>query len=162
MKERIRHRILIICILIIVVGGITLLLNNISFNPDFSVMDAISSATKKSSHDKGSEKVISKWKYTREDIELSDNDSYTESFIIIEDVTYKILENTYRKENAGKMTLLSNKEDTNYQAAVKKVAEYLENQGYDIQIKEYTESMMLSMAHAGKFTFFIMDEEVQQ
>lgn len=47
MKERIQHSLVLLIGLLVIVGGISLFLNNASYNPDFSVMDAISGATKK-------------------------------------------------------------------------------------------------------------------
>lgn len=162
MKEKIQHRLWILAIAIFIVSAISLLLNNMSFNPNFSIIDAISSPTKKSHRSKDSSKVISTWNYAKEDFAFYDEDSYTETMIKPKKVSYKILENNDKKTKEKKVTLLSNKENVSYQNAVNEVADYLENQGYDIQIKEYTETMMRSMVHAGKFTFFLMNAEVSQ
>lgn len=162
MKEKIQHRLLILFLLTVIVGGISLFLNNLSFNPDFSVMDAVTGATKKSHPNENSGEVISTWNYTKEDLALPEENSYTETQITAGKVTYRVLENSDKKNKAKKVTLLSNKEDVSYQNAVQDVAAYLKDQGYDIQIKECTETMMLSMVHAGNFTFFVMDEEVLQ
>ena len=51
MKEKIKHMLFVTACLVIIVAGISVLFHNISYNPDFSVMDAISGATKKSKHE---------------------------------------------------------------------------------------------------------------
>ena len=160
MKSHIQRRLLIVIILTAIVGGITQLLYNVSYNPNFSFVDAISGATRKSHSNSDSRDIISTWNYTRDDIALSDDNLCIETVITTGKSAYRLLEN--RSAASKTAILLSNKEDISYQNAVNVVAEYLGNQGYDIQIKEYSEIMMLSMAHAGKFTFFLMDEEVVQ
>ena len=64
MKKAIRHRILVLLALIIVTGGISIFFNNVSFDPDFSVVDALSGATKKSKKKAVTGETISTWKYT--------------------------------------------------------------------------------------------------
>ena len=162
MKEKIQHRAVILVILFLIVLGISLLLNNLSFNPSFSVLDAVSGATRKAHRSRGRQEMISDWSYSREELALSENDSYTENLIVPGKTAYRILENNSRKTDGKTAILLSNKEDVSYQNAVNEVAAYLTEQGYDIQIKEYPETMMLSMVHAGKFTFFLMDQEAAQ
>lgn len=162
MKSHIQRRLLIVIILTAIVGGITQLLYNVSYNPNFSFVDAISGATRKSHSNSASRDIISTWNYTRDDIALPDDNSSIETVITTGKVAYRLLENRSIASESKTAILLSNKEDISYQNAVNVVAEYLGNEGYDIQIKEYSEIMMLSMAHAGKFTFFLMDEEVVQ
>ena len=166
MKEKIQHRVFILFILFLIVWGISLFLNNISFIPDFSIMDAISGATRRSHQSEDSADVISNWNYTREELALPENKSYTETVIVPRKAAYRILENDSQKigtkADTKTATLLSNKENVSYQNAVQEVAAYLTDQGYDVRIKECSETMMLSMVHAGKFTFFLMDQEVAQ
>ena len=154
MREKIQHRVWIVVLLVLAVGGITLLLNNISFNPDFSVMDAMSGATKHSQKNESAREVISSWSYTWEDLALADADAYSEILVSIGKVEYRLLVNNRQKNQSKYAVLLTNKENTAYQNAVKQVASYLQDEGYEIRIKECTETMMLS--------FFVMDEEVQQ
>lgn len=162
MKEKIEHRVFILLTLVLIVGGIALFLNNLSFNPDFSIMDAVSGATQRSHKSEDQQDVISTWNYTREELALPENNSYAETLITPQKTAYRILENSSQKTNTKTAILLSNKQDVSYQNAVQEVADYLTDQGYDVQIKECSETMMLSMVHAGKFTFFIMDQEVAQ
>ena len=186
MKKAIQHRALILLALIIVTGGISIFLNNVSFNPDFSVVDALSGATKRSKKKAVTGKIISTWKYTREDVALKEEQyaekgqrtskgqdtkkeqhkkQYAEKILTTDKGKYRILENKSAKKKIKSETkeiiLLSNKENSSYQKAVKNVASCLEKQGNSVQIKECTETMMLSMAHAGHFTVFVMSEEEQ-
>lgn len=186
MKKAIQHRALILLALIIVTGGISIFLNNVSFNPDFSVVDALSGATKKSKKKAVTGETISTWKYTIEDVALKKGqytekgqstkkgqyikkaqyeEQYIEKILKIDEGTYRILENEGVKKKIKSKTkeiiLLSNKENSSYQKAVKNVASYLEKQGNSVRIKECTETMMLSMVHAGDFTVFVMSEEEQ-
>lgn len=184
MKKAIQHRALILLTLIIVTGGISIFLNNVSFNPDFSVVDALSGATQKSKKTVVKGEKISTWKYTIEDVALKGEqeaekeqttkeeqytkkqqhkEQYIEKILTTDEGIYCILENGNAKKKIEKKTekiiLLSNKENSSYQKAVKNVASYLEKQGNSVQIKECTETMMLSMVHAGDFTVFVMSEE---
>lgn len=185
MKKAIRHRILVLLALIIVTGGISIFLNNVSFNPDFSVVDALSGATKRSKKKAVTGETISMWKYTIEDValkkqkytgegsakkgqyikEAQQEERYIEKILKTEEGTYRILENESAKKKIKskkkEIILLSNKENSSYQKAVKNIASYLKKQGDAVRIKECTETMMLSMVHAGDFTVFVMSEEEQ-
>ena len=101
MKERIQHFTLIFLALLIIVGGISIFLNNASYNPDFSVIDAISGATKKTHNDKN--ETVSSWGYTKEDVDLSEElfSNYTEEMIVTAGSTYKVLENTSTIKNTN-------------------------------------------------------------
>ena len=160
MKEKIKHITFVAVGLVIIVIGISVLFHNISYNPNFSVMDAISGATKKSKHDsKGKDNEISSdWNYTKDDIALSGKE-YTEESIIIKDRTYKLLKSKTKFSKKEQIILLSNKEDETYQKAVRNVADQFERQGYKVSIKQCSETMMLSLAHAGHFDLFLMREE---
>ena len=161
MKEKIQHLMLILLVLLISVGGISVFLNNASYNPDFSVIDAISGATKKAHRDKGKSETASVWGYSKDDLALSGG-KYTEEIIITAGNTYKVLENTSAMEHADDIVLLSDKGNEEYQKAVRNVSDYLEKQGYHVRIKECSEIMMLSLVHAGNFALFLMSEEATQ
>ena len=157
MKEHIRHRILLICIVMAIAGGISELLYNASYNPDFSVLDAISSATKKSHSKKNkTKKEDSVWHYTIADIALENESQYLETDIVTDTGTYKVLQRNVLPE---KVTVLSNKKDADYEAAASAVATYFEKQGYTVSVKSCTIEMMLSLAHAERFDIFVMSEE---
>ena len=187
MRKAIQHRVLILLTLIIVTGGISIFLNNVSFNPDFSVVDALSGATKRSKKKAVKGENILTWEYTIEDVALKEErdaekeqtikedqytkkqqhkEQYVEKILKTDEGTYRILENENAKMKMQKKTeaiiLLSNKENSSYQKVVKNIASYLEKQGNSVRIKECTEIMMLSMVHAGDFTVFVMSEEKQQ
>lgn len=158
-KEIIRHRMLILILWIAVVSGISIFLYNISYNPNFSVTDAMSGATKKSQN--GSGKVIVDWNYTKEDIDIKDQ-KYIENEITISDKKYKILQKDTVRNKKNTIILLSNKENMTYQRAVNQMSNYFTKQGYKVRVKKTTETMMLSMVHAGKFDVFLMSEEEAQ
>ena len=158
MKEKIKHMLFVTACLVIIVAGISVLFHNISYNPDFSVMDAISGATKKSKHNKKEMKEDPDWNYTKDDIVLSGKE-YTEESITIKNCIYKLLKNKTKFSKKEQIILLSNKEDKTYQKAVRNVADRFERQGYKVSIKQSSETMMLSLAHAGHFDLFLMKEE---
>ena len=158
MKEIIKHMLFVTACLVIIVAGISVLFHNISYNPDFSVMDAISGATKKSKHNKKETKEDPDWNYTKDDIVLSGKE-YTEESITIKNCIYKLLKNKTKFSKKEQIILLSNKEDKTYQKAVRNVADRFERQGYKVSIKQSSETMMLSLAHAGHFDLFLMREE---
>ena len=118
---------------------------------------------KKTHSDNDKSETVSSWGYTKEDIALSEElfSSYTEEMIVIAGNTYRVLENTSDK-NTDKIVLLSDKGNKEYQRAVKNIADYLKEQGYHVRIKECSETMMLSLVHAGHFDIFLMSEEVAQ
>ena len=164
MKEAVQHKILVFGILVIVAGSISVFLNNASFNPNFSVLDALTGATRKSHHtelESTSEDAEPLWAYTQENLQLPDDAPYIEESIMTDSGTFHVLKKT---ESAGKkrpLALLSNSENSDYQQAVRLLAETLEAQGETVQIKEYTETVMLSLAHAEKFDYFLLSEEEQ-
>ena len=125
MKEKIKHMLFVTASLVIIVAGISVLFHNISYNPDFSVMDAISGATKKSKHNKKETKEDPDWNYTKDDIALSGKE-YTEESITIKNCTYKLLKNKTKFSKKEQIILLSNKEDKTYQKAVRNVADHFE------------------------------------
>ena len=153
---------LILLILLLIVGGVSAFLNNASYNPDFSMIDAISGATKKSHNVEGKNEVAFNWGYSKNEIALSGKD-YTEETIITAGNTYKVLENTSAVEKNGRdIVLLSDKENEEYQKAIQNISDYLKGQGYHVRIKKCSEIMMLSLVHAGHFDIFLMSEEEVQ
>ena len=92
MKEKIQHRLFVLAALLVLVGGISLFLNNASYNPNFSVLDAITGATKKTQHSEAKDEIVPAWGYTTDDIALSEKD-YVEEKIVTEKNTYKVLKN---------------------------------------------------------------------
>lgn len=158
MREKAQHFLLVLLGTLVVSTGIAVLLNNASYNPDFSMMDAISGATKKAHKGNAENEINVTWEYSKDDVGLS-GENYAEDAIVIEGNTYKVLKNSSAMENGSDIVLLSNKEDQEYQKAVVCIADHLKKQGYSVQIKEYNEIMMLSLIHAGRFSIFLMSEE---
>lgn len=160
MKEKMKHMLFVAAGLVVIVTGISVLFHNISYNPNFSVMDAISGATKRSKNDsknKGNEEVFD-WNYTKDDIALSEKE-YAEVSITIKNRTYHLLKSKTKFSKKENIILLSSKENKAYQKAVQNVADDLKKQGYKVSIKQYSETMMLSLAHAGHFDLFLMKEK---
>lgn len=160
-KEKIRHAGLVLLVLLAIVGGIYLFLYNASYNPDFSMIDVLSGATKKTHRAAGDptkEKTASAWGYTKDDVAWSGKSD--EEGIVTAGTTYRVLKNISDREKTDEQVLLSNRENPDYQKAVRRIAENLEKQGYRIRIKECGETMMLSLVHAGHFDWFLMCEEV--
>ena len=158
MKERIQHLMLVLLVLLILTGGISVFLDNASYNPDFSVIDAISGATKKTHYDSDSGETVSVWGYSKDDVALSGAD-YAEETITTSGHTYKVLTHTPSVEKTDNIVLLSDKGNKEYQKAVRNVADHLKEQGYHVRIKKCSEIMMLSLVHAGHFDMFLMSEE---
>lgn len=158
MREKVQHFLLILLGTLVISTGIAVLLNNASYNPDFSMMDAISGATKKAHKANPENEINTIWEYSKDDVGLS-GENYVEDVIVTEGTTYKVLKNPSAMENGSDIVLLSNKEDPEYQKAVVRIADHLEKQGYSVRIKEYNEIMMLSFVHAGRFSIFLMSEE---
>ena len=159
MKEKMKHMLFVAAGLMVIVTGISMLFHNISYNPNFSVMDAISGATKRlknDSKDKGNE-ASSDWNYTKADIALSGKE-YTEVLITTKNSTYHLLKSKQKFSKKQDIILLSSKENKTYQKAVQNVADNLKKQGHKISIKQCSETMMLSLAHAGHFDLFLMKE----
>lgn len=164
MKEHLKRRTLILLALAIIVGVTSLFLYNVSFNPSFSAVDLVTSASKKSrqkTKEDSTEKAAD-WGYTLDDLALSEPENYEETEITANGKTYHILKNTAKISEEDDLIILSDKEDSFYQTAVQDVVDALEQQGYQVTIKTYSKTMMLSMVHAGRFSIFLMSEEEQQ
>lgn len=157
-KEKIKHRCMILLIWLIAVFGISVFLNHASFDPNFSILDVVTGATKKSDKKNTKEKIL--WKYTKDELYLSKKQNVKEVKIKINDIIYHVLKKDL--QNKKEILLLSNKEDKDYQKAVECIEKYFETQGYQVKIKKTTETMMLSMVHAGKFDLFLMSEEEKE
>ena len=112
---------------------------------------------KDQSKDKGNE-TVSDWNYTKDDIALSGKE-YKEVSITTKNSTYHLLKSKTKFSKKQNIILLSNKENKTYQKAVQNVADNLKKQGYKIFIKQCSETMMLSLVHAGHFDLFLMKEE---
>ena len=164
MKEAVQHKILVLGILVIVAGSISVFLNNASFNPDFSMLDALTGATRKAHHAESesvSESSEPLWEYTLDDIQLPEETPYVVEKIATDNETFCVLKKLGSTEQKKPQILLSNSENSAYQQAVQSLAGALEAQGENVQIKEYTETVMLSMAHAEKFDYFLLRGEEQ-
>ena len=158
MQDQLKRRFIILLLSLLIVIGISTFLNRASFDPNFSIVDAISGATKRSHRNSSKTDDVTAWGYTMDDLALPDVTAYIEETIVIENSSYVLL----RKEDLPNKTLLilSDKDNRDYAKAVQQIAEYYENLGYIVEIREYSETMMLSLAHAEHFDLFLLREEV--
>ena len=157
MKTQLKRRFIILLASLLLVIGISALLNRASFDPNFSVVDAISSATKRSHRNSSKTDTVTVWGYSVDDLVLPDEAAYIEETVATGNTNYVLL----RKADLpnGTLLLLSDKDNRDYTKAVQQVAEYYENFGYTVEIREYSETMMLSLAHAEHFDLFLLREE---
>lgn len=159
MKENLRRRLILVLALFLLAGGLALFLNKVSFDQNFSVLDAVTGSSKRIHRESDGERAA--WRYTREDLMLPDTQRYTETTLDTGKARYRVLWDLDSRETSGTITLLSNREDRDYAQAVQDVAAALEKQGYSVRCAAYGETMMLSQAHAGRFDVFVLCEEVQ-
>lgn len=157
MKTQIKRRLLILLASLLLVIAISTLLNRASFDPNFSVVDAISSATKRSHRSSSKTDTVTPWGYSVDDLALPDEAAYIEETVSAGNSSYVLL----RKANLqdGTLLILSDKDNRDYTKAIQQVAEYYEALGYTVEIREYSETMMLSLAHAEHFDVFLLREE---
>lgn len=158
-KENLQRRLILVLALLLLAGGLALLLNKASFDPNFSVLDAITGSTKRIHRESDGENAA--WRYTREDLMLPEEARCEETILDTGETRYRLLWNRESEGTSETIMLLSNREDSDYQRAVRNVTAALENQGYTVRCAAYGETMMLSRAHAGRFDVFILCEEVQ-
>ena len=158
MKNQLKRRIMILIVSILFESGISTFLNRASFDPNFSVVDVISGATKRSHRNSSEADTVTAWGYFVDDLALPDEEEYTEETIEIKGSDYVVLKKAdLQKDN---LLLLSEKDNGDYAEAVQQVAEYYENLGYPVEIREYSETMMLSLAHAEHFDLFLLRKEI--
>lgn len=157
MKAQRKHRLMILFITILFVGGFSIFLNRVSFDANFSVIDAISGATKQTHRKKDKANITETWNYSIDDLSLSDKTAYIEETIHTETSNYVLL----RKANLPDDTLiiLSDSENKDYNKAVQEIAALYTNQNYKVEIRNCHETMMLSLAHAEHFDLFLLREE---
>lgn len=157
MKNQLKRRFIILLASCFLVIGISAVLNRASFDPNFSVLDAISGATKRSQRHLSKQEKVASWSYSVDDLALPDEAIYAEETIKAQSDSYVLL----KKVDFPKDTLviLSDKDNNDYMRAVQQVTEYYENLGYTVKIREYSETMMLSLAHAGHFDLFLLRKE---
>lgn len=157
MKNQLKRRFVILLVSFLFVTGISIFLNKASFDPDFSVVDAISGATKRSHHNSPKADTMTTWGYSVDDLMLTDETAYIEETIKVKSGSYALL----KKADLLKDTLviLSDRDNSGYTKAVQQIAEYYENLGYSVEIRECSEIMMLSLAHAEHFDLFLLRKE---
>lgn len=157
MKNQLKRRSVILIVSFLLVMGISTFLNWASFDPNFSMMDAISGATKRSRRQSAKADTVTSWGYSAEDLALPDETAYTEETVDTPDGSYVLLQKTALPDAA--LVILSDKNNSDYAKAVAQVAESYENLGYPVEIREYSEIMMLSLAHAEHFDLFLLRKE---
>lgn len=157
MKTQLKRRLLILLASLLLVIGISVFLNRASFDPNFSVVDAISSATKRSHRNSSKTDTVTAWSYSVDDLALPDGSAYIEETTAIGNTSYVLLRKAELPN--GTFLILSDKDNRDYTKAIQQVAEYYEALGYTVEIREYSETMMLSLAHAEHFDLFLLREE---
>ena len=157
MKKQLKRRTIILHASFLLVLGISTFLNKASFDPDFSVVDAVTGATKRSRHNSSKTGTITTWGYSEDDIVLRDETAYIEKNIQVKNDSYVVLKKADLPKDM--LVILSDKNNSDYSKAVQQVAAYYENLGYLVEIRQYSETMMLSLAHAGHFDLFLLRKE---
>lgn len=157
MKTQLKRRLLILLASLLLVIGISAFLNRASFDPNFSVVDAISSATKRSHRSSSKTDTVTAWSYSVDDLALPDGSAYIEETTTIGNTSYVLLRKAELPN--GTLLILSDKDNRDYTKAIQQVAEYYEALGYTVEIREYSETMMLSLAHTEHFDLFLLREE---
>lgn len=154
MKAQQKRRLMILFITILFVGSFSIFLNRVSFDANFSVIDAISGATKQTHRKKDKANTVETWSYSIDDLSLPDKTAYIEETIHTETGDYVLL----RKANLPDDTLviLSDSENRDYSKAVQEIASAYTNQNYKVEIRNCHETMMLSLAHAEHFDLFLL------
>ena len=155
MKEQLKRRLLILLAALGVVIILSTVFNHASFDPNFSFVDAISGATRRSRRNDAETAI--KWEYSTADLVLPNPAAYTEKTIDIKSGHYIVLQ---RAELSDKpLIFLSDKNNSAYANVVEQAAQYYENAGYTVEVRAYSETMMLSLAHAEHFDLFLLREE---
>lgn len=150
-----KRKLIIILATIFLVSATGSLLNQMSYNPNFSMLDAITSASKKSKK-KQTKTIDLSWSYGLEDFKLSDNDGYKEKTLTIDNKNYTLLQ---KDTDSRSLTILSNKENSDYQKSVERICDFYQNQGYKINMVSSSETLFLSLAHAKHFDLLLMRKE---
>ena len=149
-----KRRIQLICFVLFCLAGTALLLNQISYNPAFSIVDAFSGATKHARSRKTAAHAGEKtWQYEAADLMLRQPELYDEKQVEADGTVYVVLQ---KKALDKPLVILSNQENPAYEQAVQQVKNKYEQQGYQVQLKEGSEIMMMSLAHAGRFDVMVL------
>lgn len=152
MAKKLKRGILLTAVLVIAIGAVTGILYNHSFCRD---ADATGSASKKPQ----GENVISSWAYTRADVALEKDTDCREQLVKGDDCQYRVLVNQSGKKTKRSVALYSDKQNEDYQNAVKDLAKLLRKEGYSVRVVSCTKSQMMAYVHAKHFGFFLMSKE---
>lgn len=152
MSEKVKQGILLTAILLIAVGAVTGILYSQSFCQE---ADATGSASKKPQ----GENIISSWAYTRADVALEKDTDCREQLVKGDDCQYRVLVNQGGKKTKHSLALYADKQNGDYQRAVKDVAKLLRKKGYSVRVVSCTKSQMMAYVHAKHFGFFLMSQE---
>lgn len=160
MKKQLKRGLIILLTSMLLVAGLSILLNRASFDPNFSVADAVTGATKRAHKKSSTSDTVTVWGYSADDLALPDITAYSEETIITEKGSYVLLRKLELSQDT--LVILSDKDNRDYAKAVEQAATYYENLGYTIEIRKYSETMMLSLAHAEHFDLFLLREGAVQ
>ena len=104
MKKQLKRRVIILLTTFLFVIGISAFLNKASFGPNFSVVDAVTGATKRSHHNSSKTGMTTTWGYSEDDLVLQDETVYIEENIEVKNDSYVVL----KKADLPKDTLVKN------------------------------------------------------
>lgn len=157
LKAQLKRRLMILLVTVFFVGGFSVLLNRISYDANFSVIDAISGATKQTRREKDKTNTTETWSYSVDALSLPNETAYIEETIHTETGSYVLLRKADLSENT--LVMLSDSENKDYSKAVQEIAAEYESRNYKVEIRSCHETMMLSLAHAEHFDLFLLREE---
>ncbi len=151
MTNKTRRGITIVIVLLIA----TMLATFILYNKSFRQADANSSASKKVQK----ENVLSDWEYTKDDVKLGSDAKYREMMVEDSACQYRVLVNVAREDDGDTMVIYSDRQNKDYQSAVKSVAKLLRKKGFSVHVKKGTMTQIKAYVHAGHYGFFLMSKE---
>ena len=154
-----KHTIKVLAAAAVIIILFGVLLNRISFDENFSMIDIMTGATKHSTAEVGSAKKAEEknWSYSPEDFGLDPADSrWTETEITADGVTYTLL------MNDSPRVMLTDSENEDYRKASEKAVQALEQQGCEITVKPCTNTLFLSYARAGRFDVLLLRKEAAE
>ncbi len=160
-----KRRIALLLVVVMCIAGFGELCNKISFDSTFSVIDALSGASKKKKKTEVQTETASEvenvdsWDYSMERLALPvESHDYKTVSLNDGDRIYYLLWST-QESNSQEIVMPAADENQDYLQSVQEASRLLMEQGYSVSIRNYTEIMFVSLAHAGKFDVVLIGEE---
>ncbi len=163
-----KRRITILLIVVLLIAALGSLCNKISYDPNFSMVDAMTGASKrKEREEKRTEEntpaeTKEEWDYSLDRLALSEDDPKLSIVSVVDGKKEYRLLRANEKGDSREIVLLANSENADYLSSVQAVAVLLTEQGYTVSVRKYSETMFTSLAHAKKFDVIVIGEEVLQ